>query len=258
MSGMTCFFHTGAHRCAAGWGPSRGWNKPNSPRILTPIDTYPFAFHHRHISEGYYFMYQNVNSSFPASWPLSIQVAPEELARIQAEFSGEYLGILEQARTGSLPPPTDRRFQSEAWRANPLALLNAHLWQLSSRAMNRMVDAAQVSESLRNRLRFSVMQWLEATAPTNFIFTNPEVQQLLLESGGQSLASGMRLLLEDISKGRMSQTDESGFELGVNIAVTPGSVVYQNSLMQVIQYAPLTDKVHARPLLIVPPCINKY
>lgn len=203
-------------------------------------------------------MYQNVNSSFPASWPLSIQVAPEELARIQAEFSGEYLGILEQARTGSLPPPTDRRFQSEAWRANPLALLNAHLWQLSSRAMNRMVDAAQVSESLRNRLRFSVMQWLEATAPTNFIFTNPEVQQLLLESGGQSLASGMRLLLEDISKGRMSQTDESGFELGVNIAVTPGSVVYQNSLMQVIQYAPLTDKVHARPLLIVPPCINKY
>lgn len=203
-------------------------------------------------------MYQNVNSPFPSSWPLSVNVAPEELAQIQAEFSREYAELLEQARTGRLDTPSDRRFRSEAWQANPFALLNAHLWQLSVRAMNRMVDAAQVSEPLRNRLRFSVMQWLEATAPTNFLFTNPEVQQLMLETGGQSLARGMQNLLQDMSKGRMSQTDESGFELGVNIATTPGAVVYQNPLMQLIQYAPLTDKVHARPLVIVPPCINKY
>jgi len=203
-------------------------------------------------------MYQNVNFSFPSSWPSSVSVAPEELAQIQADFSREYAELLEQARTGRLDAPSDRRFRSEAWQANPFALLNAHLWQLSVKTMNRMVDAAQVSEPQRNRLRFSVMQWLEATAPTNFLFTNPEVQQLMLETGGQSLARGMHNLLEDMSKGRMSQTDESGFELGVSIATTPGTVVYQNPLMQVIQYAPLTDKVYARPLVVVPPCINKY
>lgn len=203
-------------------------------------------------------MYRNVNKLFSSSWPSPINVAPEALAQIQAEFSNAYAELLEQARTGRLDPPSDRRFRGEAWKANPLALLNAHLWELSAQAMNRMVDVAQVDEPLRNRLRFSVMQWLEATAPSNFVFTNPEVQQLLLETGGQSLARGMQNLLEDIGKGRMSQTDESRFQLGENIAVTPGSVVYQNPIMQVIQYAPLTETVHERPLVIVPPCINKY
>ncbi|NLC36125.1 MAG: class I poly(R)-hydroxyalkanoic acid synthase [Alcaligenaceae bacterium] len=203
-------------------------------------------------------MYRNVNKFFPSSWPAPINVAPEALAQIQTEFSSAYAELLEQARTGRLDPPSDRRFRAEAWQANPLALLNAHLWELSARAMNRMVDVAQVDESLRNRLRFSVMQWLEATAPSNFVFTNPEVQQLMMETGGQSLARGMQNLLEDIGKGRMSQTDESGFQLGENIAITPGAVVYQNPIMQVIQYAPLTDTVHERPLVVVPPCINKY
>src|SRR5690606_19434106 len=95
-------------------------------------------------------------------------------------------------------------------------------------------------------------------APTNFLITNPEAQKLMLETAGQSLARGMANLFQDLGKGRMSQTDESGFELGRNVAVTPGGVVFQNSLMQVIQYSPQTAKVHARPLVIVPPCINKY
>lgn len=203
-------------------------------------------------------MYQNVNPPFPSPWPTQIHVAPEELARIQAALAREYAEVLERARTGRLEAPSDRRFRSDAWKANPFALLNAHIWQLSSQAMNQMVDAADVSESMRERLRFSIMQWLEATAPTNFIFTNPEVQQLMLETGGQSLARGMHNLLEDIGKGRMSQTDESGFELGSNVATSAGAVVYQNALMQVIQYAPLTDSVYSRPLVLVPPCINKF
>lgn len=201
-------------------------------------------------------MYQNVNSPFPSSWPVAL--APEELAKIQAEFSREYAELLEQARTGQLSPPSDRRFRSEAWLANPFAMLNAHLWELSARAMNRMVDAAQVPEQLRNRLRFSVMQWAEATSPSNFLLTNPEVQQMMLETGGRSLARGVQNLLEDMSKGRMSQTDESVFELGRNIAVTPGTVIYQNPIFQLIQYAPMTANVYARPLVVVPPCINKY
>ena len=203
-------------------------------------------------------MYPNVNPPFPSPWPAQIHIAPEELARIQTELSREYAELLEQARTGSLAAPSDRRFRSDAWKSNPFALLNAHIWQLSAKAMNQMVDVADVSESMRNRLRFSIMQWLEATAPSNFILTNPEVQQLMLETGGQSLARGMHNLLEDIGKGRMSQTDESGFELGKNVATTEGSVVFQNPLMQVIQYAPLTESVYARPLVVVPPCINKY
>jgi len=185
-------------------------------------------------------------------------MASEDLAQIHAEFSREYADLLEQARSGRLDAPSDRRFRAEAWKSNPFALLNAHLWLLSASTMNRMVDVANVTEPMRNRLRFSVMQWLEATAPTNFLLTNPEVQQLMLETGGQSLARGMHNLIEDLGKGRMSQTDESGFELGRNVAVTAGSVVYQNPLMQVVQYAPLTEQVHARPLVIVPPCINKY
>lgn len=194
----------------------------------------------------------------PPSWPGAATVAPEDLAQIQAEFSHAYAELVQQAQGGQLTPPADRRFRADPWKANPFALFSAHLWLLSGQALNRMVDAAQVSEALRNRLRFSVMQWLEATAPTNFILTNPEVQQAIVESGGQSLARGLQNLLEDMAKGRMSQTDERNFELGRNLAATPGAVIYQNALMQVIQYAPLTDQVHARPLVIIPPCINKY
>jgi len=202
-------------------------------------------------------MYQNVNSHTPPSWPLAV-IAPEDLANIQAEFSRAYAELLVQARAGNLKAPADRRFRSDVWQAHPFALLNAHFWELSARALFSMVDAAQVTEAVRNRLRFSVMQWLEASSPSNFIFTNPEVQQRVLETGGQSLAAGMQNLLQDIGKGRLSQTDESVFELGRNIAVSPGHVVFQNALMQVIQYAPSTSKVHSRPLVIVPPCINKY
>src|SRR5690606_1150168 len=120
------------------------------------------------------------------------------------------------------------------------ALLNAHLWDLSGRTMNRMVDAAEVSQAVKNRLRFSIMQWLEATAPSNFLLTNPEVQRTMFETGGQSLMQGMSNLMQDLGKGRMSQTDESEFEIGRNVALTPGAVVFQNSLMQVIQYAAQT------------------
>lgn len=203
-------------------------------------------------------MYPKVNTPFPASWPVSIHVPPAALADIHAEFSREYVDLLEKARTGQLEPPSDRRFRADAWKANPFALFNAHLWVLSGRAMNRMVDAADVPKAMRNRLRFSIMQWQEATAPTNFFLTNPEVQQRLIETGGRSLAQGMQNLLADIGKGRMSQSDESGFEVGHNVATTPGTVIYQNPLMQLIQYEPLTAQVHARPLVIVPPCINKY
>ncbi|NYT63055.1 class I poly(R)-hydroxyalkanoic acid synthase [Alcaligenaceae bacterium] len=199
-----------------------------------------------------------MSASYQSEWSIPVSVAPDQLAQIQAEFSQEWLRITSSAQQGTLEKPADRRFASKAWQASPASLLTAHAYLLSAKAMNQMVDAAQVSEPVRNRLRFSVMQWLEAVSPSNFMATNPDVQSALVESGGQSLQKGITNFLHDLQKGRLTQTDESGFELGKTVGITEGVVVYQNQLMQLIQYAPLTEKVHQKPLLVVPPCINKF
>jgi len=199
-----------------------------------------------------------MTAPYPVQWPFPGGVAPDKLAEIQAEFSREWARITEQARQGALQAPADRRFSSPEWAARPDHLLTAHAYLLSSRAMQQMVDAAQVPEPLRRRLRFSVMQWVEAVSPANFLATNPEVQKLVADSNGVSLAHGLNNLLGDLQKGRMSQTDESRFAVGGNVAVTQGAVVFENRLMQVIQYAPAAARTYKTPLLIVPPCINKF
>ncbi|SHI26228.1 PHA/PHB synthase family protein [Pollutimonas bauzanensis] len=199
-----------------------------------------------------------MSASYPSEWPVPVSVAPDKLAQIQADFAREWQRIAAGAQQGTLAKPADRRFAAKSWESNPASLLAAHAYLLSSKAMNQMVDAAQVSEPVRNRLRFSVMQWIEAASPSNFLATNPEVQRMLLETNGQSLRTGIQNLLQDLQKGRLTQTDESRFELGKNVGVTEGSVVFQNAVMQLIQYAPLSAQVHQKPLLIVPPCINKF
>jgi poly(3-hydroxyalkanoate) synthetase len=174
-------------------------------------------------------------------------VAPQALAEIQADFSREWSNLCAQARQGVLAPPTDRRFLAPAWISNSLNLMLAHAYLLSVRAMSRMVDAAHVSEPVRNRLRFSVMQWLEALSPANFLALNPDALQSAVESAGQALNQGMVNFLADLKKGQITQTDETPFELGGNIAATPGAVVFENHLFQLIQYAPQTSKVYKRP-----------
>ncbi|MGB6103927.1 MAG: class I poly(R)-hydroxyalkanoic acid synthase [Pusillimonas sp.] len=199
-----------------------------------------------------------MSNPYSSEWPVPVSIAPDKLAEIQAEFAREWLRIAESAQQGALAAPADRRFGSSAWTASQPHLLAAHTYLLSAKILNQMVDAMQLTDPVRNRLRFSVMQWIEAVAPSNFMATNPDVQRALLESNGQSLRMGVLNLLEDLQKGRLSQSDESRFELGKNVAVTPGSVVYQNALMQLVQYVPTTSQVHKVPLLIVPPCINKF
>ena len=185
-------------------------------------------------------------------------MSPEILAQIQADFSREWQRLCNEAESGTLVPPKDRRFSSAAWASNGQHALMAHAYLLMAQSMIRMVDAAQVSESLRERLRFSSMQWVDALSPANFLAFNPEAQQSIVESAGKTFTMGLSNLLQDLKKGRISQTDETQFEVGRNLACTPGQVVFENSLMQVIQYAPQTDTVYQRPLVIIPPNINKY
>ena len=115
-----------------------------------------------------------------------------------------------------------------------------------------------MDDRTKRQLRFAVRQFVDAMSPANFFMTNPEAMQLALETGGASLAEGMALFFKDLAKGRISMTDESAFEVGRNIAVTEGSVIFENELIQVIQYAPRTAEVYARPLVMIPPCINKF
>ncbi|WP_039883974.1 PHA/PHB synthase family protein [Achromobacter piechaudii] len=190
--------------------------------------------------------------------PIPVSVAPEILADIQAEFSREWQRLCDDARRGALAPPADRRFAGDAWASNGSHLLLAHTYLLSARAMQRMVDAAQVSEPMRDRLRFSIMQWVDALSPSNFLALNPDAQQSIVESAGRALNEGLANLLGDVKKGRITQTDETQFEIGRNVAVTPGEVVFENRLFQLIQYAPSTATVYERPLVIVPPNINKF
>ncbi|WP_291769155.1 class I poly(R)-hydroxyalkanoic acid synthase [Castellaniella sp.] len=189
---------------------------------------------------------------------MSPGIAPDVLASIQSDFVRGWQSLTDQARRGDLPVPEDRRFASDAWLAHPQSLFAANAYLLLARTMHRLADAADVGRAANARLQFSVMQWVEACAPSNFLGSNPQAMQALLQTGGDSLQQGLANLLRDLQRGRITQTDESAFEPGRNLAVTPGAVVYENTLMQVIQYQPQTPKVHAKPLLMVPPCINKY
>ena len=110
----------------------------------------------------------------------------------------------------------------------------------------------------QHRLEFHLRQFVEAMAPVNFLFTNPEVAKRAFETGGASLVQGARNLLSDIEDGSLSMVDASAFEVGENLATTPGKVVYRNERMELIQYEPQTEQVYEIPLVIIPPWINKY
>jgi polyhydroxyalkanoate synthase subunit PhaC len=135
-------------------------------------------------------------------------------------------------------------------------LRDAHA--LNGRFLQTAADLAEMDEKAKGQLQFFLRQYVDALAPGNFLATNPDAMRLALETQGESLQRGMANLIEDIGKGRISTVDEAAFEVGRNLGVTPGAVVFENDLMQLIQYQPTTTTVFARPLLVVPPCINKF
>jgi polyhydroxyalkanoate synthase len=124
--------------------------------------------------------------------------------------------------------------------------------------MLQMAESIEGDEKTRQRIRFAVQQWMDAAAPSNYLALNPEAQRKALETKGESIGQGLKQLWNDIQQGHVSQTDESVFEVGRNVATSEGSIVFENELFQLIEYKPLTAKVYERPMLFVPPCINKY
>ena len=155
--------------------------------------------------------------------------------------------------------PGDKRFSHPAWAESPVYDYLRQAYLLNAQYLKRMADTMPIPQQLsRNRVQFATRQFVDALAPSNFAATNPEFIQKALETNGESIKLGLQNLIGDMEKGRISMTDESVFEVGRNLAVTPGAVVFENELFQLLQYAPLTDTVAKRPLLVVPPCINKY
>jgi polyhydroxyalkanoate synthase len=192
-----------------------------------------------------------------APTPPRIQFSPEKLKELQQQYLKEASELWNQSVAGT-PAVKDRRFSAEAWSKNPMAAFSAATYLLNSRALMGLAEAVESDEKTRNRIRFAVEQWMAASAPSNFLAMNADAQKKAIDTQGESIAKGMQNLLNDIKLGHVSMTDESLFEVGRNVATTEGAMVFENELFQLIEYKPLTAKVYERPLLLVPPCINKY
>lgn len=185
-----------------------------------------------------------------------VKIDPARLLEIQNSYLKEAVQLWNQG----LQPQTlsDRRFAADAWQINPVASYAASVYLLNARTLMAMADAVEGDAKTRRRVRFAVQQWIDASAPSNFLAFNAEAQKKAIDTQGESIAKGVANLLHDLKQGHVSMTDESVFEVGKNVATTEGAVVFENELFQLIEYKPLTAKVYERPFLLVPPCINKF
>ena len=191
----------------------------------------------------------------------AVHMPPELVQEVQADYLREAEVIWNrvlQPAVQRAPAIADRRFGGKAWLAQPGASFAAELYLLNARALTRLAHGLEADEKTKRRIEFAVLQFVDATSPSNFLALNPEALQKALETRGESLMQGMSHLWKDMQRGHVSQTDESAFEVGRNVATTEGSVVFENELFQLLEYKPLTAKVFERPILFVPPCINKF
>jgi poly[(R)-3-hydroxyalkanoate] polymerase subunit PhaC len=198
----------------------------------------------------------------------TVRVAdPSRYAALQARYLQQHGDLLRSmlggaagafADTAAPQDRGDRRFSSAEWRRNPWFDYLRQSYLINAQFVMEWVDVLDAEPRAKERLRFLMRQFADAMSPANFTATNPEALKLALETKGESLGRGLRQLIDDVHKGRISTTDESQFEIGRNIAATEGAVIFQNELMQLIQYKPLTPSVFRRPLVMIPPCINKY
>ena len=197
---------------------------------------------------------------------------PERALQAQAALANQFVGLWastlkrlqgDEAEPVAAPDAADKRFADPAWRDNPYFDFIKQAYVLTARWADDLVKrAGDLDPHDRDKAQFYLRQVTAALSPSNFLATNPEILRTTIAESGDNLARGLKMLAEDIEAGhgnlRIRQSDARAFKLGVNLAATPGKVIFRNALIELIQYAPTTPEVHKRPLLIVPPWINKF
>ena len=198
---------------------------------------------------------------------------PAKFAEMQFKLWQDYLSLWQHSMLRFLghdsqptiePVKGDRRFRHDDWQQNFLYDYIKQSYLIAAKHLHQTVASVQgLDDQTAKKVDFYTRQYIDALSPSNFLLTNPEVLRETVNSGGQNLVKGLNNLLKDLERGggrqlRVTMTDPSAFKVGSNLAATPGKVVYQNDLIQLIQYAPLTKQVYKRPLLILPPWINKF
>jgi len=203
---------------------------------------------------------------------MSLWLDPMRVASVQLKFWLRFQGLAQQTllRTVGLgsepviaPPPGDRRFRDDEWRDNPLFDFIKQSYLLTAQAWIELVaDSKDLDPVTHRKIDFVTHQMLDALSPSNFAITNPEVLRETARTGGRNLLEGLSNMLDDCERSPhrfdVSMCDRDAFELGVDLAVSPGKVVYRNELIELIQYQPTTETVLRRPLLVMPPWMNKY
>ena len=198
---------------------------------------------------------------------------PFKLAEVQMRMWQDYISLMQsswlrlmgqESKPVVEPQKGDRRFKHEDWEQNFLYDYIKQSYLIAAKHLHQAVAGVEgLDQKTAKKVDFYTRQYIDALSPSNFVLTNPEVMRETVATGGKNLVKGLSNLLDDLSRGngeqvRLRMTDENAFKLGLNIAMTPGKVIYQNDLIQLIQYDPATPDVYRRPLLIIPPWINKY
>jgi polyhydroxyalkanoate synthase len=199
-----------------------------------------------------------------AAMPPPIVSDPTKFVQAQTDFWNDSMSLWQrflsqEPRQDDHPADKDRRFAAPQWRENPLFDLIRQSYLMIAGHLMKNVDALEgVDPKQREKIRFATNTFLDAMSPSNFALTNPLVLEKTFEMRGENLLKGLEHMLADIGKGQLTHTDPTAFEVGRNIAATPGKVVHETPLYQLIQYTPTTETVQATPLIIFPPWINRF
>jgi polyhydroxyalkanoate synthase len=195
------------------------------------------------------------NWSIPRLSPTDMTlIPPERLTAIEKKYLADMLMVWSGKK---LELEVDNRFKSNIWNQGWSEIVY-QTYLVNSQHLKSLANAVEAEPKVKNKIIFATEQLISTLAPSNFLATNPEAINELIATRGQSLTNGLTHLLADMQQGKISQTTTDAFEVGVNLATTEGSVVFQNDLFQLIQYKPLTASVFEKPILMVPPCINKF
>lgn len=212
-----------------------------------------------------------VHETFNTVW-IQLLSDPKKFAEAQFAYWHDYSILLKNTFMhwlGLAPEPitganeADKRFQDHEWEHNPVFRYIRDVYLLTSHHIKMTVEnLPDVDPKTAKKINFYTRQFIDALSPSNFVMTNPEILRTTIESHGENLIKGLQNMLEDLQRGggqlAIKMTDLKAFKIGENIATTPGKVIFQNDLIQLIQYAPTTEKVHQTPILLIPPWINKY